>query len=133
MIEGCPFGITEDNVGLFAGLSEEVGFKELLEACEAFEFQEGIRQISCDLGVLRFLVLLFLDFALLKSAIHFLNENFRCKSRPFEDCLRKRRIWNGRFVIVFESDVYFLRLNNTIVVAVNISMGRTVMEKAVNN
>jgi hypothetical protein len=41
MIEGCPFGLTEDNVGLFAGLSEEFGFDKLLEACEAFRVSSG--------------------------------------------------------------------------------------------
>jgi hypothetical protein len=28
MIEGCPFVLTEDNVGLFSSLSEEFGFEE---------------------------------------------------------------------------------------------------------
>jgi hypothetical protein len=50
MIEGCPFGITEDNVSFFAGLSEEFGFEELWEACEAFRVSSGHSSDFLQLG-----------------------------------------------------------------------------------
>jgi hypothetical protein len=41
IIEGCPFVLIKDNVGLLSSLGKEFGFDEFLEACEPFQISNG--------------------------------------------------------------------------------------------
>jgi hypothetical protein len=41
IIEGCPFVLIEDNVGLLSSLGKEFGFNEFLEVCESFQISNG--------------------------------------------------------------------------------------------